>query len=260
MKVYVLSDNHAGGNTMAEHGLSYLIENQGVKIMFDAGQSPLFINNAKRMGVELDDVDVKVLSHGHFDHGDGFKHFPGGKLYCHPGCFTKRYRKTDKSYIGLNLPYEDFNRQFEVHTSARATELSKGIFFLGEIPRVMDFESKTTSFVFESGDPDFVKDDSGIALVLTDGLFVITGCGHAGLVNTLEHAMKITGVKKIVGVMGGFHLKSLNNQTKSTLAYLKKIKPMYVYPSHCTELPVLAEFYNEFGFEQVKTGMILDFK
>lgn len=260
MKVYVLTDNHAGSSTMAEHGLSYLIETNGTKILFDAGQSPLFINNADRMGVDLSGVDVKVMSHGHFDHGDGFKHFTGGELYCHPGCFVKRYRKTDKSYIGLDQTYEIFKRQFNLHLSQGQVEIGKGVFFLGEIPRKTEFESTTTSFELENGGPDFVNDDSGIAVVKPDGLFVITGCGHAGLVNTIQHAMHVTGVKKIVGVMGGFHLKTINKQTKSTLAFLKKIKPMYVYPSHCTELPVLKEFYNEFGFEQVKTGMIMDFK
>ena len=259
MRITILADNHAGGSTKAEHGLSYLIEIEKEQILFDAGQSTLFMENAMLLNYDVSKVHLKVLSHGHFDHGDGYKWLPGGKLFCHPGCFVKRYRQADHSYIGLNQTESAFKLNFNLYTTSEPVEIIKNVYFLGEIPRETSFESQTTSFVFNNGNPDFVMDDSGIAVILPDGLFVITGCGHAGLVNTLQHAKKITGINNIHGVMGGFHLKSNNLQTKETVSYLKNENVSYVYPSHCVDLPAMVVFREAFHSEQLKTGMTLTF-
>ncbi len=101
MKISILTDNNPGGNTGAEHGLSYFIEHEGTKILFDTGQSDLFLQNASIIGINLEERDLIILSHGHFDHGNGLPHLPGGKLICHPGCFVKRYRTIDHTFIGL---------------------------------------------------------------------------------------------------------------------------------------------------------------
>ena len=89
---------------------------------------------------------------------------------------------------------------------------------------------------------------------MDQGIFVITGCGHSGIVNTLEHAKHVSGINDILGIMGGFHLKFADQQTKETISYLKKNNVKYVYPSHCTELPALIEFYKAFSIRQIKTG------
>ena len=96
-------------------------------------------------------------------------------------------------------------------------------------------------------------------MILPEGLFIVTGCGHAGVVNTMEHARSITGVDKLYGIMGGFHLKEINHQTKETIKYLRENNVKYILPSHCTELPALSAFYESFGIRQVKTGDILTF-
>ena len=101
MQISVLTDNSAGSFTMAEHGLSYLIQYNGQRILFDTGQSDMFIKNAKTMNVSLENIDMIVLSHGHFDHGNGLEYLSRMSLLCHPGCFVKRYRKQDHTYIGL---------------------------------------------------------------------------------------------------------------------------------------------------------------
>jgi 7,8-dihydropterin-6-yl-methyl-4-(beta-D-ribofuranosyl)aminobenzene 5'-phosphate synthase len=211
------------------------------------------------MNVPVKSIDTIVLSHGHFDHGNGLSYLQGGKLICHPGCFVKRYRRSDHGYIGLKSTREELSGIFELNISAKPVKISEKIFFLGEIPRVTDFESKESSFVFEDSSLDLVLDDSALALVLPEGLFVITGCGHAGIVNTLEHAMNVTGINKLSGIMGGFHLKDNGEQAKQTIKYLKKSGIKHVIPSHCTELPALTAFYRSFGFRQVKTGEIFKF-
>jgi len=258
MKISVLADNTAGPFTKAEHGLSYLIEYDGKRLLFDTGQSDMFVTNAGIMKISLKDIDTVVLSHGHFDHGNGLEFPDGGRLVCHPGCFVKRYRKSDMSYIGLKMSKNELAKKYDLHLSAEPVMISEKIFFLGEIPRLTGFESRTTPFVFEDDKPDFVIDDSAVALIHSEGLFIITGCGHSGLVNTVEHARKVTGIEKISGVMGGFHLKGNGLQTRETIKYLKENNVTHIYPSHCNDFPALAAFYESFGTGQVKTGDIYD--
>ena len=254
MIISILTDNLPGRETAAEHGLSYLIEHDGRKVLFDTGQSNLFLKNASIMGLDMPLFHTIVLSHGHFDHGNGLRHLEGGDLICHPGCFVKRYRKSDHSYIGLRLSEEQMAEKFNLIRSREPNAISDRILFLGEIPRVTDFESNQSTFVLENGEADFIEDDSAIALISDHGLFVITGCGHAGIVNTLEHARNTTGIERIYGVMGGFHLKQPDHQTKETIRYLKKHEVPHVYPSHCTGEPALALFDEVFCSKRVQTG------
>lgn len=254
MKISILTDNNPGGNTDAEHGLSYFIEHEDTKILFDTGQSDLFLLNASIMGIDLEERDLIILSHGHFDHGNGLAYLSGGRLLCHPGCFVKRYRTIDHTYIGLKNSRNEIARKFDLTTSKAPLRVSDSILFLGEIPRITDFESQQTAFSFEDGTPDFVADDSAVALQTEKGLFVITGCGHAGVVNTLEHARKVTGEQRIFGIMGGFHLKKRDRQTIETIHYLKENRVEHIIPSHCTALPALVAFAENFQIQTVKTG------
>lgn len=257
MRVSILVDNTPGPNTLAEHGLSYLIDYEDKKILFDTGQTDLFLKNAEIMNLDTKDVHQIVLSHGHYDHGNGLNHINGGNLICHPGCFVKRYRKSGGSHIGLKNDEDTIRDMFNLLTTAQPHQIFNDAYFLGEIPRITDFESKTTSFIFEDGTPDFVMDDSALAFRVNNGVFVITGCGHAGIVNTLEHTKKVTGQSSITGIMGGFHLKENNLQTQKTIEYLRDNNIKRVYPSHCTAIPALEEFRRNFNVPQIKTGDIL---
>ncbi len=254
MKITVLSDNYAGSFLKAEHGLSYLIEHEGCRILFDTGQSDLFLKNAALLKIDTNKVDTIVLSHGHYDHGNGLIYTAGKKLICHPGCFVKRYRKSDKGYIGLSRTREQLAEMFSLTTSEKPLAISDSMIFLGQIPRITDFESVSTLFVLENDIPDFVDDDSAVAVILSNGIYVITGCGHSGIVNTLEYAKKVTGVNRICGISGGFHLKDNDLQTRETIRYLKQNNVNYIFPSHCTGLAALASFHREFGIRLVRTG------
>ena len=256
IKITVLIDNCAGGGLLSEHGLSYFIEDEinHTSWLFDTGQSDLFLRNAEKLNVDLNAIEAVILSHGHYDHGNGLQYLSNKKLICHPNCFSGHFREVDGSSVGLKMGLEKANEKFEVVTSIEPVKLSETIWFLGEIPRITDFESKTTPFILENGEPDFVLDDSALAMVVDDGLYVLTGCGHAGVVNTIEYAKKVTGVNKVKGVMGGFHLKTQNHQTKMTIEYLKQQKVLQVFPSHCTALPALSAFYEAFQMNQIKTG------
>lgn len=263
IQITVLVDNYAGGQYYAEHGLSYLIEIDNKKWLFDSGQSDLFLQNAHKMNISLADIEGIILSHGHYDHGDGLLHFKNMNdklLITHPASFLGHYRGVDKSYIGLKLSEKEARANFKLQLSKNEYQLSDSLWFLGEIPRLTAFESKETSFVLEDGSPDFVVDDSGVAMVVDDGIYVLTGCGHAGVVNTVEHAIKVTSISNVKGVLGGFHLKKNNEQTKKTIEYLKDKKVKHIFPSHCNALPAMSAFQQEFVFEEIKVGTKISLK
>jgi len=260
MKIIVLTENCAGSGFLAEHGLSYLIENEGEKILFDAGHTDVFIKNAHTLGIDIQkEVDTVVLSHGHWDHGDGLQYIDNKTLIAHPEVFIKRFRNKDNSNIGLKLSKRDIEQKFKLILKDEPYYISDKMVFLGQIPRLNDFEAKTTHFSDESGQPDFVIDDSAVAVIQNNELIVITGCSHSGICNIIEYAIKLTGINKVRTVIGGFHLKENNLQTKHTINFLKTKGINKIYPSHCTEFPALVAFFEDFKTEQIKTGMILNF-
>lgn len=258
MKIYVLVDNTASSNFKAEHGLSYLIDGD-TQVLLDTGHSDLFIENSKKLKLNLNKVNTIVLSHGHWDHGNGLKFLNEKKLICHPNAFQKRFRKGGHENIGLELSFRELRRKYEIVYTRSSYKISENIYFLGEIPRINSFESKTTPFVLENEKDDFVLDDSALAVILHNELIVISGCAHSGICNIVEHAKQITGIKKVKAVLGGFHLKHQNNQTTETINYFKSHGISEIYPSHCTALPALAAFYQAFGKDQIKAGTMLEF-
>ncbi len=256
MKLTILTENVAGGTFAAEHGLSYLIECDNQKILLDVGHSDVFLRNAEKLNINLDEVETVVLSHGHWDHGNGLKYLQNKILVCHPGSFIKRYRKGGTENIGLDLTFKELEKKFKFIQSIEPYSISDKIIFLGGIPRLNSFESKSTTFVDENQNDDFLPDDSAIAVIEGNELVVVSGCSHSGICNIVEYAKEVTGIEKVKAVFGGFHLKENNNQTKETINYFKQNNIKAIHPSHCTELPALSAFYNEFKIKQIKTGMV----
>jgi len=260
MRITVLTDNTAGSKFLAEHGLSYFVEIDGEKILFDTGHSDVFLQNAEKLKIDIhNQVEKVVLSHGHWDHGDGLRFLDDKILITHPKSFSKHFRKADHSSVGLWLSKKQIEEKFKLFETNQPYQITENLFFLGEIPRINDFESQTTPFEFEYGDDDFVVDDSALVATLNRELIIITGCSHSGICNICEHAKAVTGISTIKVVIGGFHLKFQNKQTLKTIEYFKKNAVKKLQPSHCTDLPALALFYDEFKIQQVKTGMVLDF-
>ena len=104
LAITILTENVAGGKFLAEHGLSYLLEIDSEQILFDTGHSDVFLKNAERLGIEIkSNVQTVVLSHGHWDHGDGLRFLENKKLITHPASFLKRFRKADHSPVGLSF-------------------------------------------------------------------------------------------------------------------------------------------------------------
>jgi 7,8-dihydropterin-6-yl-methyl-4-(beta-D-ribofuranosyl)aminobenzene 5'-phosphate synthase len=245
IKITVLSEVKAMEGFLAEHGLSFLVEADGQQVLFDTGASDIFLKNAGRLGIDLQSVPTVVLSHGHWDHGDGLPFIQDKKLVCHPGCLVKRYRKQGSDNLGFALSRQDIEKNYSLALNREPYQLTEHLFFLGEIPRKNDFEG---------GEEDFILDDSGLVYVGEKGLVIVSGCAHAGICNMIEYAVEVTGIQQVEAVIGGFHLKRLDATTLSTIEYLKDRKVKRVMPSHCTKDPALEAFHRAFGMNEVKAG------
>ncbi len=251
-----LKGNELGNSIRAEHGFStwITITKNGTSryMLFDFGFSEDGAAlNAKALNADLSQVEALVLSHGHLDHLGGLENLVAavGKkdldLVVHPGVFDKpRYRKITEDFrvIVPSLSREKSDKAGVniVETQEPYLLLDGDGLFLGEIPRVTDFEKGAPDMFYQvDGEEkhDSFHDDSGIAFNIKEkGLVVISGCAHAGIVNTVKYAQMVTGVTNVWAVMGGFHLSGadFNGVISPTTAGLKEINPHYVIPTHCT--------------------------
>lgn len=259
MKLTVLSENTTKPDFQKEHGLSYLIEIDGEQILFDTGASDLFLKNAKKLGIDLGLVDKVVLSHGHWDHSNGLQYLKNKTLITHPKSFQKRYKTRVKENIGISLTFAEIEERFNLIESEAPYQISKNLFFLGEIPRNNSFESLETPFILENGTPDHIEDDSAVAAIVDNELVIVTGCSHSGICNICDYAKDVTGINKIRAVIGGFHLKKMNTQTLKTIEYFKMNKVEELLPSHCTSFSLLPHFNKKHVNPPVNVGSVFEF-
>ena len=239
----------------AEHGFSMLIkilfEGSFHNILFDTGVSREGVaTNARRMGLNIGEVECIVLSHGHCDHFGGLvgvlKVIDKEKLpiIVHENMFKIRGAVNPD---GTMRKYPKFPPEDQVapakylRTKQPYLLADDSILVTGEIPRKTDFEKGfPRQRVFSDGkwQPDpWIWDDRAIIInVKRKGLVVISGCAHAGIVNTTLHARQITGVTKVHAIMGGFHLagKECEPRISRTVETLQKFRPKIVVPLHCT--------------------------
>jgi 7,8-dihydropterin-6-yl-methyl-4-(beta-D-ribofuranosyl)aminobenzene 5'-phosphate synthase len=258
-KISILTENTASEKFKAEFGLSYLAEHNRFSLLFDTGHSDLFLQNAKKLSIDISQIDIVVLSHGHWDHGNGLRFLKNKKLICHPEAFRKRYSLRSKELNGIYLTRELAEDGFDLIQSREPYYISDEIIFLGEIPRLNDFETVSAVSYDENGEIDQMPDDSALAIVEEGQIIVVSGCAHSGICNTIEYAKKVTKISKIKAVIGGFHLLRNDLQTAKTIEYLKNEDIEQLLPSHCTELPALCAISKEFDCKQVKAGFVFEF-
>jgi 7,8-dihydropterin-6-yl-methyl-4-(beta-D-ribofuranosyl)aminobenzene 5'-phosphate synthase len=270
LQVTILVDNFVdrGEGLLAEHGLSLLVVGKDSRMLLDTGQTDVYLRNASRLGVDLSDVRTVVLSHGHYDHGGGLaaltNHPEKLDVYLHPAAFAAKYARCPGSaedrHVGLRYDADTLTRLgATVHAEAGAQELTPGIFITGEIPRATPFEEASRDFwVTENGrlHPDPLQDDQALVLHTADGLVVLLGCAHAGVVNTVRYASKLTGDKRIRAVIGGLHLASASGERiQRTIAALREMEVGQVVACHCTGLAAKRDLHAAFG-EQFVNGAV----
>jgi 7,8-dihydropterin-6-yl-methyl-4-(beta-D-ribofuranosyl)aminobenzene 5'-phosphate synthase len=274
LRITTLAEDTAGEpGLMAEHGLCLLIEADGHQILFDAGQGKVLLANARRLGADLRQVEAVVLSHGHYDHTGGLAQvLPRASrpvVHLHPAALEKKYARADQPpHRSIGIP--DLAAR-EIHAQARGvvrtrkpTEVLPGIYVTGEIPRHTDFESASGPFFLDEQcrRPDPVIDDQALYVDSIEGLVVVLGCAHAGVVNTLEYISHLTGRGQIRAVLGGMHLlRAPADWVDQTLRALERLDVQTVAPCHCTGLAAVARFQSALGSRVVdcRTGSRLQF-
>lgn len=251
---------------LAEHGFSCLIKtSEGGKehaFLMDVGISgTCLLNNADLLKVDLGKVEALVLSHGHYDHFYALDRvsdrLPRGiAVILHPEAFLNR--RLNIAPLGVQVPLpslEEASLQkagMKIHKVRLDSTLGEGqVLVLGEIERVTEFEKGFAWAEAEVGGnwvKDPFRDDRGMAFrVKNKGLVVIGGCSHAGIINTVKHALKVSGGGKVHAVLGGFHLTGplFDPIIKPTIEEMKKLGPDYIVPTHCTGWKAINEFARE---------------
>lgn len=243
-----------GKSLLAEHGLCCLLKvsarGRTHTILLDAGLTaiPLFYN-VQQTGSRLDEVEAVVLSHGHFDHMGGLCDFfrqatHQVPLVLHPDAFLPRRMNYPKKGP-VRLPQLDAvvlkKAGADLQQREHASTLAAGhLLVTGEIPRTTAFEKGLPGAEAMIGGkwvPDTIRDDQGLVInVKGKGLVVISGCAHAGIINTVRYAQELTGTGKVYAVLGGLHLNgpAFEPVIKPTLEALREIDPAYIVPMHCT--------------------------
>jgi 7,8-dihydropterin-6-yl-methyl-4-(beta-D-ribofuranosyl)aminobenzene 5'-phosphate synthase len=241
---------------LAQHGFSALVEvrrgEHVYRFLFDTGLTPDgCVENLRRLGRDPGDIEAIVCSHGHFDHTTGLSGLvarlgrTGLPVVVHPEFWTQRR---------IAIPGQE---PFELpSTSRRALEgagfavvedrqpsflFDRSVLVTGEVDRTTPFErgfpvhEARRDGAWEP-DPLILDDQAMIVHVAGKGLVVLTGCGHAGVVNICRYAQRLTGVESLHAVMGGFHLNGplFEPIISGTVDALAQLAPDVLVPAHCT--------------------------
>ncbi|NLX90000.1 MAG: MBL fold metallo-hydrolase [Firmicutes bacterium] len=264
VKITILCENsvpYPASGVLGEHGLAMLLETDTKRILFDTGGGMTLLQNAKVLNVDLKNLDALVLSHGHYDHTGGLKALLqnyGGCLdiYAHPDIFEAKYHLIEgKEPKKIGLPWtkeelEDLGACF--HLAREPRKLSGGVLLTGEIPRREKEEEGTIKELCRQNPdgslvPDPFFDDQAIIVESPEGMIVLLGCTHSGLINTLKYAAELTENEKIRACIGGTHLVAASKERLGyTLKELEKFNVQQIAPCHCTGFHAAFIFYQFF--------------
>jgi 7,8-dihydropterin-6-yl-methyl-4-(beta-D-ribofuranosyl)aminobenzene 5'-phosphate synthase len=275
-RITILSENLVGKRVgSGEHGFSAFVETAQGNYLFDTGSGQSVVANSLTFGKDLRSVKKIFLSHGHFDHTGGLPEVLKVKgkvdVHAHPNIFSDRIavHKDDgretKRFVGI--PYkrgylESLGAHFVLNVAF--TEVEKGIFLTGEVPRKTSFEKPDPNLYTEVDGktvPDTFPDDQSLILDSEKGLILILGCAHSGMINIIQHVMEQTGKERFSAIVGGTHLDFLTpEQLEGSITFLKKLKVEKIGVSHCTGMRAACRLQLEFGdrFSYGCVGSVLE--
>ncbi len=262
MRISVLIENTAASDKLvAEHSLSLLLETQSARILFDAGASSVFAENAKAMGIDLSHVDFAVLSHGHYDHGGGLPHFlelnDHAPVWVSPHAFDAHFNAVGKD---ISLPQELKSSGRICTPSAAVQELAPGItlYQAACVPSPYPAAGAGMSAII---DGRLVADDfrhEQYLLIEKHGKrILISGCSHRGILNIASHF-------KPDVLIGGFHFMKADSEADAPMlmqaAELLSTLPTRYYTGHCTGAAATELLGGRMGcqLDTISTGLIFD--
>jgi 7,8-dihydropterin-6-yl-methyl-4-(beta-D-ribofuranosyl)aminobenzene 5'-phosphate synthase len=273
VKVTVLVTN-LGGDPYegdGEWGYSALVEVDGHKILYDTGLSAdLVLRNAKALKIDLSGVEDLVLSHNHYDHVGGLMSLRRelskvnpraiSRVHVGNGIFEPRWSESGEDRNGLRLIRAEYlatGGVFVMHD--KPSQLFPGIWLTGPVPRANSEKNWTPGLSLDTPEgrrEDNVPEDSALVFNTDQGMIILTGCAHAGIVNITEYARSIVGNKPIVAVIGGLHLFSASDQTLAwTGAKLKSYRVLSLLAGHCTGIEATFRLRESIGLSR-KTAVV----
>lgn len=260
-RIVTLSENTAGTvRYLAEWGLCILVETDESRVLLDTGASISVQHNTDLMGIDLKEIDVIVLSHGHQDHTGGLREIlrrrrKETRIIAHPDIWQAKYsRRPGKPDRYSGIPFqraelESLGGRFQL--TNQPVRITEHILTTGEVPMTTDFEEIASSlFTRETSgwQPDKLADDQALILTTPPGLFIVLGCAHRGIINTIYQAQKLTGIQEVYAVVGGCHLvRTSEERIRRTIAALSAFNIQKIGVSHCTGLPAATAMAQAFG-------------
>jgi len=255
-----------------EYGFAALVAVDDQQILFDTGSADALMKNAEAGGIDLSSINDLVISHGHFDHTGAVIPFlqtsSSKRVYAHAGIIIPRYAVFGDHKRAIGIPFtlqEIKSHGAEFIITNEFSEICPGVFVTGEIPRTTDYEDVGGPFYVAVGDrlvPDHIYDDMAVVINHPQGLIVISGCAHAGIINTIEYARLKTGQPRVRAFIGGTHLIGASeNRITKTIAALKELEAEQIIACHCTGFDAMVSLRNALGDRLIKgeTGMNFEF-